>query len=97
VAKSLRSDAQILFRGLMIDARRAAGLTQVQLAETLGRPQSFVAKYETGERRIDVVEFVAILQALGTDPHPLLARLVTEVAGQGTETPSPRPKRALRR
>ena len=44
----------------MIAARKAAGLTQHALARRLGRPQSFVAKYEGGERRLDVVEFVLL-------------------------------------
>jgi len=39
-------------------ARKARGITQMQLAEALGRPQSFIAKSESGERRLDVVEFV---------------------------------------
>jgi predicted transcriptional regulator len=44
----------------MIKARKTADLTQHELAKRLRRPQSFVAKYEGGERRIDVVEFVTI-------------------------------------
>ena len=38
------------------EARRQAGLTQVQVAKALGRPQSFVTKCELGERRIDPVD-----------------------------------------
>ena len=38
------------------DARHRAGLTQVQVAKALGRPQSFVTKCELGERRIDPVD-----------------------------------------
>jgi transcriptional regulator with XRE-family HTH domain len=49
----------------MIIARKRAGLTQQALAARLSRPQSFIAKYETGERRIDVVEFIAICRATG--------------------------------
>ncbi len=40
-------------------------MTQSQLAKKLGKPQSFIAKYEGGERRLDVVEFVDIVKALG--------------------------------
>ena len=43
---------------LMIAARKQAGITQTQLAARLKRPQSFVAKYEGGERRLDVIEFI---------------------------------------
>ncbi len=42
----------------MIERRKEAGLTQAALAEMLSKPQSYVAKYEKGERRLDVVEFV---------------------------------------
>lgn len=40
-------------------ARKAAGLTQADVARRLGRPQSFVSKCESGERRVDVVELAA--------------------------------------
>lgn len=42
------------------EARRKAGITQVEAAQRLGRPQSFVAKIENGERRVDVVELAQI-------------------------------------
>ena len=48
----------------LVAARHAAGLTQTQLAKRLGRPQSFVAKFERGERRIDLVEFLEIADTL---------------------------------
>jgi transcriptional regulator with XRE-family HTH domain len=60
----------------MVAARKQAGLTQHELARRLKRPQSFVAKYEGGERRIDVVEFVAIVRAIGADPVKLLRDFV---------------------
>lgn len=63
------------FRELLIDARMAAALTQVELAARLKRPQSFVSKYERGERRIDVVEFLEIAKAIGVDPHEIINRL----------------------
>lgn len=63
------------FRHLLTAARSKAGLTQVQLAEALGRPQSFVSKYERGERRLDVIEFLDIVDVLGIDPHEVLKEL----------------------
>ncbi|MFT8783593.1 helix-turn-helix domain-containing protein [Acetobacter syzygii] len=60
---------------LLIAARRGKGLTQTTLAERLGKPQSYVAKYETGERRIDVIEFLDITDAIGIDVAALLANL----------------------
>jgi transcriptional regulator with XRE-family HTH domain len=64
----------------MIEARDNAGLTQVQLATRLGKHQSFVAKYEGGERRIDVIEFIAIARSIGTDPVGLLRALMRRMA-----------------
>lgn len=63
------------FRQLIVQARKDAGLTQVQLARKLGKPQSYVSKYEIGERRLDVIEFVEVAGALGTTPETLLRRL----------------------
>ena len=59
----------------MIKARKKAGLTQHEVAKRLKRPQSFIAKYEGGERRIDVVEFLAITRAIGADPVMILRAL----------------------
>ena len=47
-------------------------MTQQDLAGRLKRPQSFVAKYENGERRLDVVEFLLIAELLGADAHGIL-------------------------
>ena len=72
IRKSLRSPAHLVFCELMVRAREAAQLTQHDLAKRLKKPQSFVAKYEGGERRIDVVEFLAITRAIGADPVRIL-------------------------
>ena len=69
-----------LFRIMLIEARKAAGLTQVQVARKLGRPQSFVSKYETGERRLDVVEFLEIAGTLRINPVSFLRRLQRRIA-----------------
>jgi transcriptional regulator with XRE-family HTH domain len=60
------------FRELLIQYRQRSSLTQVQLAQRLNRPQSFVSKYESGERRLDVVEFLEIAEALQFDACELL-------------------------
>jgi transcriptional regulator with XRE-family HTH domain len=89
IDKSVHTPDQAAFCELMVGARKAAGLTQHALARLLKKPQSFVAKYEGGERRLDVVEFIAIARALGADPLRLMAALVG--AGKGK---SAGPKRA---
>jgi transcriptional regulator with XRE-family HTH domain len=76
IGKSVHSPDQAAFCGLMVGARKAAGLTQHALALRLKKPQSFIAKYEGGERRLDVVEFIAVARALGADPLKLMAALL---------------------
>lgn len=61
---------------VLVAARRRAGLTQDSVSKRLKRPQSFVAKYEGGERRLDVIEFIAIAEALEADPVRLLRQLL---------------------
>ena len=78
--KSVHSAGQTAFCELMVKARRSAGLTQQELAKRLHRPQSFVAKYEGGERRVDVVEFVEICKAIEADPNKLLRVLIQRTA-----------------
>jgi transcriptional regulator with XRE-family HTH domain len=79
MAKSLHTPEYEYFRTLLVAAREKAGLTQVEVSTRMGRPQSFVAKYEGGERRLDVVEFVEVCASLGVDPHTVL----TELQGKG--------------
>lgn len=57
---------------LLVAARKKVGLSQVELGERVGRPQTFISKIERGERRIDVIEFLILCDAIGTDPHQLL-------------------------
>jgi len=73
--KSLHGPDHLVFCALMTQTRKKAGLTQQALAKRLGRPQSFVAKYEGGERRLDVIEFVTVARAIGADPVLLLRTL----------------------
>ncbi len=63
--KSKFDQAEELFRELLKDLRQEKNLTQTQLAQRLGLPQSYVSKYETGERRLDFVETVFVCDALG--------------------------------
>lgn len=68
------------FREMLVDARKQTCMTQNQLAARLRRPQSFVSKYERGERRLDVVEFLQIASALGKDPAAFLKQLKRKLA-----------------
>ena len=70
--RTLSSPAYKKLQELLTSARNEAGFTQADLAAQLDRPQSFVSKYENGERSLDVIEFVAVCSALGQPPGPLL-------------------------
>ena len=74
--KTLRSPEHRALCALLVAARRKAGLNQTELAKRLGRPQSFIAKLEGGERRLDVVEFLAVTRAIGADPLRILRALI---------------------
>lgn len=75
MAKSLHTSEYEAFRKLLLTAREEAGLTQLEVAARLSKPQSFVAKYEGGERRLDVIEFMEICEALKVDPNDLINKL----------------------
>jgi predicted transcriptional regulator len=73
--KSLRSPPHRELLRLLIAARNESNLSQQELARRLRRHQSFVSKYEGGERRIEVIEFVQICRAIGVAPDALLRKL----------------------
>lgn len=50
-------------------------MSQAQLAHRIGKPASFVGKYELGERRLDVIEMMVVLNALGVDSTDFISRL----------------------
>lgn len=79
--KSLKSAEYARLIDLLVATRHKAGIRQQALAKKLRKPQSFVAKYEGGERRLDVIEFIAIAEALGADPLKLFRRFVREKSG----------------
>jgi transcriptional regulator with XRE-family HTH domain len=64
-------------------ARRSANVTQVELAKRLGTDQSFVSKYERGERRIDVLELRAICIALGFEFISFLSTFEEKLKREG--------------
>jgi transcriptional regulator with XRE-family HTH domain len=76
LTKSVFTPTYARFRELLTEARESAGLTQSELAERLKRPQSYVSKFERGERRLDVVEFLEVADALRINPFNVLKRLI---------------------
>lgn len=74
--KSVYTETYQRFIRMLVDARGEAGLTQVQLAERLGWQQTDISKVERGERRLDIVEFLAFAEALRIDAPDFLRRLL---------------------
>lgn len=70
--KSVHSEPYQALLDQLITARKASGLTQQQLADQLSVTQSFIAKTEGGERRLDVIEFLRLTDALGADSAKIL-------------------------
>lgn len=62
-------------------ARKRSGLTQEELAERLAKPQSFISSYERGQRRVDVLELVAIADALRQDPAAVFTEILKAHGG----------------
>ena len=66
----------------LVQAGHLAGKTQREIAAVIGKPPSFVAKVETGERRLDFVEFIVLARALDQDPETLLGNIARELGGR---------------
>lgn len=71
MGRSVHTPAYRALLETLIAAREEAGLTQVELAARLGRTQSFISKCERGERRIDLVEFVEFVTAMGEEQRAI--------------------------
>jgi len=69
----------IVFRVLLVEARERQQLTQVEVSARLKKPQSYVSKYERGERRLDLIEWIDITHAVGLDPIATLRKLLRKI------------------
>jgi transcriptional regulator with XRE-family HTH domain len=78
VASMFTAASEALARAV-VSLRQRAGMTQRQLAKAVGREQSFIGRIETGQRRIDLVEWIIICLACGVDPKRELANLVATI------------------
>ncbi|MBL6428051.1 MAG: helix-turn-helix transcriptional regulator [Maritimibacter sp.] len=79
MAGAARSECYQAMLNALIATRKDRNLSQAKLAKKLGKPPSFVAKYELAERRLDVVEFLVVLSALDEDPLEFIQRQMTLV------------------
>jgi transcriptional regulator with XRE-family HTH domain len=75
LAKAVGSARQRALIDFLVKRRNELGLTQAQVATRLGEYQSFVARLESGQRRVDVVEFLELAKILKFDPVQLIAKL----------------------
>lgn len=73
------SDGERALRALLRARRKSAGLRQADLALRLGVPQSFISKYESGERLLTFLETLTILRELGVGIEEVLIQLPTEI------------------
>ncbi|MBA1158451.1 helix-turn-helix transcriptional regulator [Microvirga sp. Marseille-Q2068] len=73
--KSLYTGRSKRFCELLIAARKTAGLTQTELAKRIGVDQVFISKYENGDRRLDVLEFLTIAEASNINPASVMQAL----------------------
>ncbi|MEA2975903.1 MAG: hypothetical protein QOF19_1423 [Alphaproteobacteria bacterium] len=73
--KSIHTERQKRLMELLRTTREKQDITQIQLARRLGKYKTYVSKYETGEHQLDVVEFLAVAEALGLDPGKVLAKV----------------------
>lgn len=73
--KSIYSPGYEMVLTLLRETRLDAGLTQAELCQRLHRPRNYVSKCESGERRVDVLEWVEFLVGCGADPVTFLVRL----------------------
>ncbi len=76
--KTLTSETHAKLVRMLIDKREAAGVTQTELASKLGEYQSFVARLESGQRRIDVVEFIQLSRVLEFDAKSFIEELIQD-------------------
>jgi len=67
-----------VLRQVLLRARLKGGLTQNLVATRLDKPQSYVSKYENGERRLDVIEFIRVCRAIGCSPSEELIEVVKQ-------------------
>lgn len=78
--KTLRTRGNRILIQVLVSAREKAGLTQRELATRLVRPHSFIGRIEAGTRRVDVVEFVDIAQAMETEPDELFVAFLKRLS-----------------
>jgi transcriptional regulator with XRE-family HTH domain len=78
LSKSLHSPEHLKLIDMITRHRRAAGYTQEYVSRAIGQHQSYIAKLETRQRRLDVVEYIAIAKVIGFDPAAEISTLAAD-------------------
>ena len=75
MSKTLYSKRQKRLAELLVEKRRAAGLTQAAVAKAMDRHQPFIANIENGDRRVDLVELIELAEIIDFDVHDIIDEL----------------------
>lgn len=78
MTKSIFTNNYQLLLQLLVATRKKANITQQELAKKLGKNQSYISKYENSERRLDMIEVIAIMKAMGANPTELMNNILKE-------------------
>lgn len=87
MTKSIHSRDYGRFLRLLVEARESRSVTQTERAKAIGKPQSFISKVESGERRLDIVELLQLLSAMGIDATEFVASLLPSSAERSRRKP----------
>ena len=88
MAKGITDERYRQLLVILIEARKGIGLSQADVATKLNKPQQFVSRYELGERRLDVIEYLDIAAVLGLDAlTTLLTVAESRPDGRGDSAP----------
>jgi transcriptional regulator with XRE-family HTH domain len=77
--KTIFTGAHVALVETLVEARRRAGLTQTELAQRVGKDQSFISLIERSQRRVDTLEFYALARALNVDPVALFKEVARKL------------------
>ena len=76
MSKSIFDGAHAQLIEIMLAARKRSGLTQAEVGGKVGKDQTFISLIERSQRRVDVLEFIALARAMGEDPQRLFAEVI---------------------
>lgn len=77
--KSIFDGAHAEVVEVLLAARKRSGLTQAEVGDRVGKDQTFISLIERSQRRVDVLEFIALSRAMGENPEMLFAEIASRV------------------